>query len=349
MQLTTAPAPQYEDDLDLLRYGRFVASYWILLAVFCVAGLVAGLAVALRLPLRYQATATLNVTPPGAGSTLALTPATSRALLANLSLVAEALRELQLDRQGLTPQAFVDDALAVQPLPNTYLVRLTVTLPDPTYARMAADLLAKKAVALNRRLEAEGARAVQDALKVQMDEAGRKLDEAQARLLAFQTRAQVERRAAQALAQLSREGDGARVAMDLDLGTVKYEAPDGSGARWASSDRQRQTIGALAEDAAAKQFADLYRSVLELRRFQTDYEASKKVYSDIGARYVEASGRAVENVPQLLIVDAPVQPDAPMPRRRAQYVILGGLVGLVIGIIASLVLNRRRTLGAVAV
>ena len=73
------------------------------------------------------------------GSTAsALTAATSRALLANLTLVAETLNELQLNRDGLTPQAFLDEALELQAVPATNLLRVSVSLSDPTKARLAA-------------------------------------------------------------------------------------------------------------------------------------------------------------------------------------------------------------------
>lgn len=336
--LTTTPAPEYEDDIDLLRYGRFLASYWILLVAFSATGAAAGLIIASRAPLLYQATATLNVAP-NADSTLGLTPATSRALLADLSLVGETLAELQL---GVTPQAFVDEALTVQPVPSTNLVRLSIVLPDADQAQTAADRLAQKAVALNRRLETDGARTVQQALSAQLAEAARRLEDAQARLFAYQARAQVDLRAARALGHLTRDLDEGRVGMELQLGMLTYELSESSGGGRGDG-RQRSNV---TDSASGKEFADLYRAVLELKRHEADYEASRKVYLETAVRHGEASGRAVEHRPQLQIVGAAVRPDRPMPRRPAQHALLGGLLGLVAGAVAAVLVNRRRMLAA---
>jgi uncharacterized protein involved in exopolysaccharide biosynthesis len=116
--LTTSSNQRYEDDIDLLRYGRFLAAYWVLLLVGTIAGAIAGLAVASRAPVRYQATTTLAIAANGTTS-LALSPATSRALFANLCLVAETIEVRQLTREGLTPQSFIVDARDLQPVPTT--------------------------------------------------------------------------------------------------------------------------------------------------------------------------------------------------------------------------------------
>src|SRR3954465_6065067 len=137
---------QYEDDIDLLRYGRFLLSYWILLLAFAIAGPVVGVWLAPRAPTLCQATAILTVAPTAGGGAAALTPATSRALLANLTLVAETMKQVGITT--ISPQAFVQDALVVQQVPTTTRWRSSVSLPDPSQARRAADALARKAMAL---------------------------------------------------------------------------------------------------------------------------------------------------------------------------------------------------------
>ena len=150
--LTTSSNQQYEDEIDLLRYGRFLAAYWVLLLVGTIVGAVAGLAVASRVPVRYQATTTMAIAANGTTS-LALSPAASRALFANLTLVAETIDQLQLNRDGVTPQSFIEDALDLQAVPTTNLLKVSVSLPDPTKARLAAATLAQKARDLGRRLD----------------------------------------------------------------------------------------------------------------------------------------------------------------------------------------------------
>lgn len=368
--LTTASNQRYEDDLDLLRYGRFLAAYWLLLLVGTMVGAAAALAVAWRAPVRYQATSTVSVAANGT-TALALSPATSRALFANLSLVGETIEELQLNRDGLTPQAFIEDALNLQPVPTTNLLKVSVSLPDPTKARLAAGTLSQKAVHLSRRLDQEGAVAGRDAFKKQMDEAAQRLDSAQDRLLKFQSTAQVDMLQAQTDSKIERRYQMSKVAIELEsekarlasmerelsrsqspgadssqlsnplYGMFHYDVA-ASRAKVASLEKEhKESLGATGGAGAAKELSELYRRKMELSRLQADYDVSKRVYSDLATRYEEARGRVVGIMPQLQIVDPPVQPDRPLPRRLPQFAILGGLIGLVCAAVAALLLNRR--------
>ena len=369
--LTTASTQRYEDDLDLLRYGRFLAAYWLLLLVGTMVGAGAALAVAWRAPVRYQATSTVAIAANGT-TALALSPATSRALFANLSLVAETIEELQLNRDGLTPQAFIEDALNLQPVPTTNLLKVSVSLPDPTKARLAAGTLSQKAVNLSRRLDQEGAVAGRDAFKKQMDEAAQRLDSAQDRLLNFQSTAQVDMLQAQTDSKIERRYQMSKVAIELEsekarlasmerelsrsqapgadssqpfsnplYGMFHYEVA-ASRAKVASLEKEhKENLGATGGAGAAKELSELYRRKMELSRLQADYDVSKRVYSDLATRYEEARGRVVGIMPQLQIVDLPVQPDRPLPRRLPQFAILGGLIGLVCAAVAAVLLNRR--------
>ena len=369
--LTTAANQQYEDDIDLLRYGRFLAAYWPLLLAGTMAGAVAGLAVASRAPVRYQATTTLAIAANGTTS-LALTPAASRALFANLSLVAETIDELQLNRDGLTPQSFIEDALDVQTVPSTNLLKVSVSLPDPTKARLAAGTLAQKALNLGRRLDQEGAVTGRDAIKKQMDEAAQRLDSAQDRLLKYQSSAQVDMLQAQTDSKIERRYQMSKVAIELASerarlatmereqarsespgagssqsspdpvsGRLQYEVAE-SRARVASLEKEHnESLRAAGGPATVKELNELYRRKLELSRLQAEYDVSEGVYSDLATRYEEARGRVVGIMPQLQIVDPPVQPDRPLPRRLPQFAILGGLMGLIAAAVAAVVLNRR--------
>jgi len=192
-RLTSVSNPRYEDDIDLLRYGRFLAAYWAVLAAGAVVGMVAGLAIAAALSPRYQSVATLALTPPGAPTAVVLTPASAKALLANLSIVGETLKETGLDREGVTPQSFVDDALEVQPVPSTNLVRLGVTLPDAGQAQRAADLLATKVVALTQRIDRESAVTTRRTLDEELAQAETARDAAEKELLDYQVATDVDR------------------------------------------------------------------------------------------------------------------------------------------------------------
>jgi uncharacterized protein involved in exopolysaccharide biosynthesis len=391
--LTTPTSIQYEDDINLLRYVRFLASYWIVWMVSAVGGALVGLAlVPLLVPVRFQATATLMLNPPPTTTSLAVTPATARALLANLTLVSQTINEVGLNRDGLTPQSFVEDALEIQPVPATNLVKLMVALPDPTKARLAAALLAKKAVELSRRVDQDGAIAARETIAKQMTEAEVNLSKARQRLLDFETSAQIDRLEAETTARLARRADAATVAIrleserarlasleqdlarqpaeltaprargaDADPRAGRQNAPADGGNPFAnpvytmlqydiaqsratisSLERQRrQTIGATGA-ATEKSPGDLYRRRLELAQLRAEYDARTNAYREVSTRYEEARGRLVANTAQVQILDPPVQPDRPMPRHRAQFGMLGTLIGTLFGVVAALLINSRR-------
>jgi uncharacterized protein involved in exopolysaccharide biosynthesis len=195
---------RYEEDLDLLRYGRFLASYWIVLAAGAVIGALAGLAVAVALPDRFQSTAMLALTPPGGATTVLLTPASARAFFANLGVVSETLKETGLDRDGLTPQSFIDNAVDVLPVPETNLVKLQVTVSDPVKAQQAATVLATKVVELTRRVDRDSGVEAREMLEHQLSDATDARDKAEQELIDLQTRANVEGLAAE-VERLQRE------------------------------------------------------------------------------------------------------------------------------------------------
>ena len=399
-QLTNLPKRQYEDEIDLLRYGRFLASYWWLLMLCTFGGVIATLGIRSQQPMRYQATATLAINA-NASTAPALTPATARALIANLSTVAETITELQLNRYGMTSQSFVEHALQVQAVPATNLLRVSVALSDPTKARLAAEAVSVKAVELSRQLDQEGAVTLRDALKKQMDDAALRLDAAEARLLEYQSAMHIElleqgtearMRDRDSLERLGLEiqAENARrssmeeeltrqpkvliaprsssdpaprseIGPSVDAGNVygaspfanpvysllQYEIAQ-SRARVSSLEQKVRGLRGRLGPSETKTLNTLYQRRIELSRRQADADVSKRVYDDLARRYEEARGRVVGFMPQLQLVDAPVQPDRPLSRRFLQYGILGGLAGLIVGCVTAVLLERRRSLRAVA-
>ena len=129
---------------------------------------------------------------PNFPSAVALTPASAKALVAGLTVVSETVKETGLDRDGMTPQTFAADALDVQPVPATNLVKLSVTLTDPSKAQHAAALLATKLVAATRRIDRETAAAAQETVDEELAGARAGLGKAEQEVLEFETRADVE-------------------------------------------------------------------------------------------------------------------------------------------------------------
>jgi uncharacterized protein involved in exopolysaccharide biosynthesis len=254
-----------------------------------------GLAAAALLPARYQSTATLALTPQAGPTPVVLTPASAKALVASYGVVSETLKETGLDREGFTSEAFVDDALDVRPVPSTNLVRLSVTLPDPAAAERAAGLLAIKIVAFTQRIDREGRDAARKTLETDLADARVAMEKAEQELLAFQTKADVEK-------------------LEADV-------------------RDRR--------ATPSQRTELYRKRLAIERFHAAYLERARAYADLFRRHDDLRMRSA-GAGQVQVVDAPRQPDQPLPRRRGPVAVFGALVGTVGGVIASLLLNRRR-------
>jgi uncharacterized protein involved in exopolysaccharide biosynthesis len=387
--VTTVSNSHYDDEIDLLRYGRFLASYWMVLAGFAVAGALAGILVALLMPREFQATATLNTIQPSGAA--ALTPATAKALVANLTIATQTINEVGLNRDGMTAKAFVEDALDVQPVPSTTLLKVSVTLSDPAKARQAAALLATKVVDLSHRIDFGGVTDTRRSIPKQVADAEEKLKAARERLIQFQTTAEIERLQAETNSTFNRrveienqriQLDGERARLEVleqefarqpaELPVPRASGAEGalpgggrqrpangdpyanpvhtllqydiaqSKARISSLERQqRQTTAAMSDATVTGARSELYRRRLELSQLQAEYDMRNRIYTDLAIRYDDSPARAAAP-PQLQLLDPPVQPDAPLPRHRPQFAALGALIGGFFGVVAALLINRRR-------
>ena len=302
-----------QDDLDLLRYGRFLASYWIVLAVFVVAGAATGVLLGRLLPPSYQATATLAITPPGAATAVPLTARSARALIANVTLATEVIRETGLVEAGWTPQRFVDEAVETQAIPGTNLLKLHVALRDPVQAKEAASRLAAKAAQLSRRIDHDSSAATRESLRARAEALAASVKESENGLFSFQMSAEIER-------------------LEADV-------------RAAFEEQRRHALSAAAQSALASTREQLYRRRFELERKQIEYDTRLRAYTDVKARAEEARTWPV-NPSQLQVVDGPVLPVSAAPRPLAQFGTLGGILGFAAGAIVALVLNHRRAMTA---
>jgi uncharacterized protein involved in exopolysaccharide biosynthesis len=371
---------QYEEEIDLLRYGRFLAAYWMVVCTGAVVGVLGGVAVSSSIPHRYQATATLLVTPPTGATPLVLSPAAAKALVANPTIVSETLTESGLNRDGMTTQSFINDALDVQPIPSTNIIRVSVTARDPSQARVASTLLANKVVVKSHGIDRAGETTARDDLEKQIAEAKTNLNKAEQRLLDLQVSYEVEFLEAEVQSKVARRVDVDAVDTELEaerarLSTLQQELerqparlgvpqvrddPETdrfanpvytmlqydiaqSKAKIASLERKRgQTVGATGGKAVTNQRGELYRRRFDLARLQAVYDANNRIYADLVARYEQARARTAGSAPQLKMLDDAALPDQPIPQRRAQWGLFGGLIGLLLGIAAALLINIRR-------
>lgn len=206
--------PTYEGEIDFSHYSRTLVRHWKLLVTTAVAGLAIGLTVASMRPTLYEASSTIllgNATAPGAGPT-------SRALLANQSLAARMLSEVGLDRPpaGWTPNRFVDEALRVEEVPGTALVRVKVKLGDPVKAADASRVLSREAVALNRRIATDQSSSLREDLGRHLGESTKRFEAAEQALLTYRNEAQLDVLRRDAQAKLDERGTLLKLLIDIE-------------------------------------------------------------------------------------------------------------------------------------
>lgn len=94
--------------------------------------------------------------------------------------------------------------------------------------------------------------------------------------------------------------------------------------------------------------SELYRRQIDLARLQTNYDLSKKVYSDLAVRYEQSRTESLGR-PQLQLVDEAIPADRPLPRGRLQSAALGSATGVLVAGLLALMLESRRRLPRPAV
>jgi uncharacterized protein involved in exopolysaccharide biosynthesis len=192
-------------------------------------GVIAGIGIALAQPILYEGVTTLMVTPPSArSSTPNFTAATLRALIENVGLVTETIAETGLSKPpySFTPQTFLEEALGVEEVRNTNLVRVKVRVEDANLAATASRVLARKAIALNRRLGQDEGSAIQEQLKTHLDQAADRLKTAEEQLLRFQKAAQVDLLKEDANAMLDERGDLLKLTIQIESEKARLAAAE---------------------------------------------------------------------------------------------------------------------------
>ena len=137
-----------DDEIELGWYLRELQRRWKLAVAGALIGGALGFGYASLQPLRYEGVTAILVPP----NNPQLSPATFRAIAQNATLASQVISELKLgEGEGaLTPARFVEDALRVDEVRGTPVVRVKVTLPDPRTAAEASRAVAEKAIALTR-------------------------------------------------------------------------------------------------------------------------------------------------------------------------------------------------------
>jgi uncharacterized protein involved in exopolysaccharide biosynthesis len=210
--------PWTDDEFDLRRYATALRRGWVTVVAGAAIGAIAGLGYASTRPVVFTAATTMTVTYPAGQGAAPTTPQALTVILRNTSLAAEVIAETGLDEPpaSLTAQRFVEDALTVEALAGTNVIRVAVQLPDPKLAADASRRLSLKAVELTRSLNDLEGTAVQERLKEHLTAAAGRLAAAEKELLTFQQRAQIELLKEDTNAILAERRDLLRLAIEIE-------------------------------------------------------------------------------------------------------------------------------------
>jgi uncharacterized protein involved in exopolysaccharide biosynthesis len=182
-------------------------------------GATAGLVAASLRPVQYEGVTTILI----GRSNSVIASATSRALLENHTLAGQTLTEIGSD---VSPQAFVSNALVVEQVPGTNVMKVKVTLRDAAKAAQASRVLSQKAVELNRRIASEEGSAVRGQLKVLLDQSAERLKAAEEHHLHYQDQAQVELLKKDTEKMIAERGDLLRLRIDIETEKAKLAAAE---------------------------------------------------------------------------------------------------------------------------
>lgn len=219
-----------EDTIELGWYMRTLRRHSMLIVVGTIlTGGFAFMASGL-LPLQYEGVSTLLVVPPAQPVPGApqINTATFRAMVENNSLASEVITELGLDTgdRPLTPGRFLEDALEVEDVRGTNILRVRVTLRDPQQAAEASRRLALKAIALSQKVVQQDGATIQGQLKEYLEAAQQRMQAAEREFLEFKQNAQIELMAQDTSAQLKERGDLLRLVVDIEAERARLAAAE---------------------------------------------------------------------------------------------------------------------------
>jgi uncharacterized protein involved in exopolysaccharide biosynthesis len=327
-----------DDDAAAIRWLGVMAHAWGILAIGALIGGLVGFAAALRTPPLFEAVATVFLNPPRSNPDL-FTTAAMRTIFSNPSVSSDVVRELGIDRppHSLTPGRFQTRALTVEDVPNSYLARVKVRLPDPELAATAANRVAERLSDLTSRIWTDWIKAERAQLERQTEEARLGLARAEQEWLAARL----------ATPDTSVHIDVPRAVMTESLIPFQGSAQKPSPSKQPTlEDRlaESRKRGALAQEARKRlkpseiALGKAYGNEFELVRLENEVELRRTVFMEFGAR-LQATGVELASTPRpLRVLDRAAVPNYPLPGTRTRTVALGLLGGLILA--ACLVVAR---------
>lgn len=183
------------DEVDLAPYFAILWRYrFVIAAVTLLAGAVTFIG-ALRSTRLYEASAMLSVSASKLADTAsAIATANYRPVVANRAVAQKVVEHFHLNAPpySYTGTSFLEEAVQLEELRNTALLRLSVRLPDPRLAADVANTLASFAVDYAQSLSKDEVIRVRDMIKLQLDLATARLKQTGEALSLFKRTAQVD-------------------------------------------------------------------------------------------------------------------------------------------------------------
>jgi uncharacterized protein involved in exopolysaccharide biosynthesis len=148
-------------------------------------------------PIRYEAAATLAITPPAVddpGRTIAQVAARIVPIMGSQVVAEQIVNEFQLGRppRNMTAGDFLEQVLTVRHVPETNLIKVVARLDDAQLTEKIANRAAVVGTLQMGTVGQSAVGAVEANLKAVLDEAAKRKQEAESRYDAFRQTAQVE-------------------------------------------------------------------------------------------------------------------------------------------------------------
>ena len=274
------------DDIDLGWLWSMLVRRSRLLLVTIVVGTSITAALVLMSPPRYEAVATLVVqgsaASPSANANAVRNVLTASAVRGSVTATLESEQfRVALDT----------DSILVDPVVGTTLMRLRVQATDAGAASRAAALLAERGAAAARDMREKALRTARPALEADVDEAAKRLEASEQRLLEFRRQARIEVLESRVARQL--ETKRAAAPIDGDL------------------------------------LDELYQRQFELKRLERQVRMAEQVYAAQLVR--DRQSDAVQVMPLVEVADATMGAAAPIERDVPRKLALGFVLSLLLG------------------
>jgi uncharacterized protein involved in exopolysaccharide biosynthesis len=299
-QSSRALRPDPERDALALRVHLLsLWRYRITVGAISVLGGLAGFAWSVVVPVSYEASATVAVSPPtvaDATSTVPQLVARTTTVFQSQGVVERAVRESKLSEppRKLTPSMLPDGVLSVSGVPETNLVKVVVRLDDPRLTATLANRVSQIGIDAVNRLSQSAIDVVDAALKAVVDQAAASWRGTEERYETFRRTAQVEVARRDLNNLLSQRDEFQKLVVDLETEKARLTRQENELAKRARTDTLTQRIDTspLLEEAARQQSG----TAKDLLGLQVRSDSTNGVYQglDLALATSRASVAALE-------------------------------------------------------